>query len=97
MIQNLRKKAEVNLFIMDKKYLLTDPELLETFVIIEDLNFADNSILLKLENIGLYKGETIFLKRLTHNKNIILFQVNDVTYGIRVKDAAKILVKKVND
>lgn len=81
----------------NNKYFLTDPELLDSFVIIEDLNFADNNILLKLENIGLYKGETIYLKRLTHNKSVILIQVNDVTYGIRVKDAAKILVKKVNN
>lgn len=82
---------------MNNKYFLTDPELLDSFVTIEDLNFADNNILLKLENIGLYKGETIYLKRLTHNKSIILIQINDVTYGIRVKDAAKILVKKVNN
>lgn len=93
--KTLGRKYKIKYF-MNEKYLLTDPELIDSFVIIEELNFVDNNILLKLENIGLYKGEKIYIKRLTRNKSIILIQINDVTYGIRVKDAKKIFVKKVN-
>lgn len=93
--KTLGRKYKIKYF-MNEKYLLTDHELIDSFVIIEELNFVDNNILLKLENIGLYKGEKIYIKRLTRNKSIILIQINDVTYGIRVKDAKKIFVKKVN-
>ena len=57
----------------------------------------DEYILLKFENIGVYPGQLIRIQSGLKQKNIILFQVNNVEYGIRRKDAEKIVVKKVNE
>ena len=71
-----------------------DDTLKGCIVQIVSMNF-DEDILLKFENIGVYPGQLIRIQSGLKQKNIVLFEVNNVEYGIRRKDALKIQVKKV--
>lgn len=51
-------------------------------------------IISKLDVIGIYKGSIIKIIQSECTKNIIVFEINNIRYGIRVKDAKNIVVKK---
>lgn len=73
-----------------------DVSLLGCNVEIVEMDFP-NDVLLKFENIGVYPGQLIKIQDGIKQKNIVLFMVNNVEYGMRKKDAKRIKVKKVID
>ncbi|MBR2651703.1 ferrous iron transport protein A [bacterium] len=74
---------------------LSDPSNIEKYVKITKLNIDNKLIVSRLENIGIYKNEIIYVKSNHFNKNITLIEINQTTYGIRKEDADFIIVKKV--
>ncbi|MBR2858334.1 ferrous iron transport protein A [bacterium] len=74
---------------------LSDPSNIEKYVKITKLNIDNKLIVSRLENIGIYKNEIIYVKSNDFNKNITLIEINQTTYGIRKEDADFIIVKKV--
>ena len=62
---------------------------------IEKINLSNN-ILRKLDVIGIYVGAKIFINALESTKHIIIFEINNIKYGIRKNDAEYIVVKKEN-
>lgn len=74
---------------------LTDKTNLEGWFQVVRVNFDDFKIISKLENIGIYPGEIIYLIKKINNSSVMLIKINDVIYGIRTKDANNIIVKKV--
>lgn len=74
---------------------LTDKTNLEGWFQVVRVDFDDSKIISKLENIGIYPGEIIYLIKKINNSTVMLIKINDVVYGIRKKDANNIIVKKV--
>lgn len=74
---------------------LIDKTNLEGWFQVVRVDFDDSKIISKLENIGIYPGEIIYLIKKINNSSVMLIKINDVIYGIRTKDANNIIVKKV--
>ncbi len=64
-------------------------------VIIESISLP-NEITKKLSVIGLNVDSKIKVLENKNVKNIVIFEINNVKYGIRKKDASNIIVKKYN-
>ncbi len=59
------------------------------------INLPSN-IIRKLDVIGLYEGSKIFIKSTESTKSVVIFEINNIKYGIRKNDAKFISVKKDN-
>lgn len=77
---------------MDNTSQFLSHKLCGKHLIIKSLNFENNDIVSKLENVGIFKNQKIYVKDMKINKNIIHIIVNDLEYALRIKDASRIEV-----
>lgn len=62
-------------------------------VVIKSINLPDN-IIQKLDVIGIYVGSKINILYTESTKHVVIFEINNIKYGIRRYDAKNIIVKK---
>lgn len=80
-----------------EKFLKLNPDLKNKDLLIHSIQLEDKNSIEQLKNIGIYKGNTIFVCDYNKNKYILNIIVENIQYAIRINDAKNIMVRELNN
>ncbi|MGL4951791.1 MAG: FeoA domain-containing protein [Mycoplasma sp.] len=77
------------------EHLPISKKLVNKLVKVISLNFDDENIIKKLNNLGLYKDQLILIKEVGNMPKMLAIEINGITNVLRIEDLQKVIVTEV--